>query len=111
MYVFGLMALLGLAVLGVAGIVNRYLSLAAEAWAFMLVALGVGAAWLINLNLFAAWGIGVRNAAIGVTVTGLMIAGMGYFFREVLGVFRGVTRKVTDQAVTMEKTGHLRRVA
>ncbi len=111
MYVFGLMALLGLAVLGVSGIVNRYLSLATEAWAFMLVGLGVGAAWLIDLNLFAAWGIGVRNSVIGVTVTGLMIGGMGYFFREVLGVFRGVTRKVTDQAATMEKTGHLRRVA
>lgn len=111
MYVFGLMALLGLAVLGVSGIVNRYLALATEAWAFMLVALGVGAAWLINLNMFAAWGIGVRNAAIGVTVTGLMIGGVGFFWREVLGIFRGFTRKVTDQAATIEKTSHLRRVA
>ncbi len=111
MYVFGLMALLGLAVLGVSGMVNRYLSLATEAWAFMLMALGVGAAWLINFNMFAAWGIGVRNTAIGITITGLLIGGVGYFWREVLGIFRGFTRKVTDQAVTIEKTGHLRRVA
>jgi hypothetical protein len=111
MYVFGLMALLGLAVLGVSGIVNRYLSLASEAWAFMLVALGVGAAWLINLNLFTAWGIPVRNTAIAVTVTGLMIGGFGYFWREILGIFRGITRKVTDQAATIEKDGHLRRVS
>ena len=111
MYVFGLMALLGLAVLGAAGIVNRFLDLATEAWAFMMVALGVGAAWLLDFNLFAAWGIGSRNAAIGVTVTGLLIGGVAWFWRSILGVLAGTTRKVTDQAVTMERDRHLRRVA
>ncbi len=47
-------ALLGLAVLAVAKIADRYLSLAAEAWAFIMLGLGVGAAWLVNFNLFAA---------------------------------------------------------
>jgi hypothetical protein len=111
MYAFAIMALSGLAVLAVTKIANRYVSLAAEIWAFVLVALGVGAAWLVNLNLFTAWGIPVRASWIGVTLTGVMIAGTAYFWRELLGFFGGLTRKFTDEAATLEKTEHLRRVA
>lgn len=111
MYAFGIVALLGLAVLAVAAIANRYLSLAAEVWAFVLVGLGIGAAWLVNLNLFSLWAIPVRNTAIGVTLTGVAIAGAAYFWREILGFFAGLSRKFTDEAVTMEKTQHLRRAA
>jgi hypothetical protein len=111
MYAFGMMVLLGLAVLTVTKIADRYVSLASEVWAFVLVALGVGAAWLINLNLFAVWGIPVRNSQIAVTITGILVAGAAYFWRPVLDFFAGLSRKFTDQAVTMEKTEHLRRVA
>lgn len=62
MYAFAIMALLGLAVLAVSAIASRYLSLAAEVWAFVLLALGIGAAWLINLNLFSIWGITTRSS-------------------------------------------------
>jgi hypothetical protein len=44
MYTFGTMVLLGLAVLVVAKIGNRYLPLVPGAWAFALVALGARAA-------------------------------------------------------------------
>jgi hypothetical protein len=85
MYTFGMMALLGLAVLVVAKIGNRYLRLVPGAWAFALVALGVGAAWLVSLNLFSAWSISVRNSEIAVTATGVRLAGAAYFWREILG--------------------------
>lgn len=111
MYAFAVMALLGLAVLGVAKIADRYLSMAAEAWAFVLLGLGVGAAWLVDFNLFATWGLTVRNAAIGVTLTGLAIGGAAYFWREILDFFGGLYRKYTDEAVTLEKSENLRRVA
>ena len=111
MYAFGMMALLGLAVLAVTKVANRYVSLAAEAGAFVLVALGVGAAWLINLILFAAWGIPVRNGQIAVTITGIMVAGAAYFWRPVLDFFTGLSRKFTDEAATIEQSQHLRRVA
>jgi hypothetical protein len=111
MYAFGIIALLGLAVLAVAAIANRYLSLAAEVWAFVLVGLGVGAAWLVNLNLFSLWAIPVRNTSIGITLTGVAIAGAAYFWREILGFFGGLSRKFTDEAATMEKSQHLRRAA
>ena len=71
MYVFAMMVLLGLAVLVVAKIGNRYLRQVPGAWAAALVALGVGAAWLINLNLFSIWSIPVRNSEIAVTLTGI----------------------------------------
>ena len=111
MYAFGIMALLGLAVLAVSAIAGRYVSVAAELWAFVLVALGVGAAWLVNFNLFSAWGIATRDSAIGVTLTGLIIAGSAYFWREILAFFAGLSRKFTDEAETLEKAEHLRRVA
>jgi hypothetical protein len=111
MYAFGMMVLLGLAVLVVAKIGNRYLRQIPGAWAFALVALGVGAAWLTNLNLFSVWSVPVRNSEIAVTVTGILIAGMGYFWREILGLFGGLYRKYTDEARMIEKSEGLRRVA
>jgi hypothetical protein len=111
MYAFGMIALLGLAVLAGARVASRYLSLASEIWAFALVALGVGVAWLINLNLFAVWSIPVRNSDIAVTVTGIMIGGAAWLWHALLGFFGGLTRKVTDEARSMEKAEHLRRAA
>ena len=83
----------------------------AGAWAFVLVALGVGAAWLANLNLFGIWSIPVRNSDIGVTLTGILLAGVAYFWREILGMFGGLYRKYTDEAKLMENSETLRRVA
>jgi hypothetical protein len=105
------MALMGLAVLAVAKVADRYLSLAAEIWAFIMLGLGVGAAWLVDFNLFATWALPVRNAAIGVTLTGLAIGGVAYFWREILDFFGGLYRKYADEAASMEKSEHLRRVA
>lgn len=111
MYTFGMVALLGLAVLAVGMIGHRYLRLLPGALEFTLVALGVGAAWLINLNVFSAWSIPVRNSEIAVTVTGILLGGAAYFWREILGLFTGLYRKFTDQARTIEHSEHLRRVA
>jgi hypothetical protein len=111
MYALGMIALLGLAVLAAARIASRYLSVASEIWAFALVALGVGSAWLINLNLFAAWSIPVRNSEIAVTITGIMIGGAAWLWQALVGFFSGLSRKFSDQARTMEKAEHLRRVA
>ena len=111
MYIFAELVLLGLAVLAVAKVADRFLALAAEAWAFVMIGLGVGAAWLVNFNLFASWGLVVRNSVIGVTLTGLAIGGVAYFWREILDFFGGLSRKYTDQAVSLEKSENLRRVA
>ena len=68
-------------------------------------------AWLTNLNLFGVWSIPVRNSDIGVTMTGILLAGVAYFWREILGMFGGLYRKYTDEAKLMEHSETLRRVA
>ena len=111
MFAFAMMALLGLAVLAVTAIVSRYLSVSAEIRALMLAALGVGAAWLIDLDLFGVLAVATRDSAIGVTLTGLMIAGAAYFWQEILGFFTALTRKLGKEAATLEKSEQLRWVA
>ncbi|MEV3858163.1 hypothetical protein AB0J38_28035 [Streptomyces sp. NPDC050095] len=111
MYAFGMLALFGLATLVAARVGHRYLQLTVEIWAFALIALGVGAAWLADFDLFAAWSLPVRNGDIATTLTGLFIAGAAYFWHEVLRFFAGLARKLTDEAATLEKEQQLRRVA
>jgi len=111
MFTFAMVALLGLAVLAVTATASRYLSISAEIRAFTLAALGVGAAWLIDLDVFGVLAVATRDSAIGVTVTGLMIGGAAYFWQEILGFFTGLTRKLGDEAATLEKSEQLRRVA
>jgi hypothetical protein len=111
MYAFAIMALLGLGALAVMKIFNRYLSFASELQALVLVLLGIGGAWLVNVSLFTAWGIPVRASWIGITLTGLVIAGAAYFWGAILDFFGGLSRKTVDEAETLEKSNGLRRVA
>lgn len=111
MYGFGMIALLGLAVVAVGAVGSRYLGVAREFWAVLLVLLGIGTAWLANFDLFGVWGLAVRDHAIAVTLTGFAIAGAGYFWRAVLEFLAGISRRFNDQARTIERTEHLRRVA
>ena len=114
MYAFAIMALLGLGVLAIMKVFDRYVSIASEFRALLLVALGVGGAWLLNLSLFAAWAIPVRSGPagwIGITLTGLIVAGAAYFWGAILDFFGGMSRKASDEAETLEREHHLRRVA
>jgi len=95
----------------VTAMASRYLPMSAGIRACVLAALGVGAAWLINLDPFGILAVATRDSAIGVTVTGLMIGGAAYFWQEILGFFAGLSRKLGDEAATLEKPEQLRRVA
>jgi len=64
MYGFGMVVLVGLATVGVGAVAYRYLSVARELWALLIVLLGIGAAWLVDFDLFAVWGLAVRDRAI-----------------------------------------------
>jgi hypothetical protein len=111
MTVFGVVALLGLAVLVAGKVAYRYLSFAPEFWAAAFVVLGVGATWLADFDLFAAWSLPIRAHAVGLVLTGFMVAGAALFWREVLGFFGGLARKLTDEAQSLEKSQGLRSVA
>jgi hypothetical protein len=111
MYVFAVAALLGLGVMAVAMIAERYLMIVQELWAIVVVALGVGAAWLADFNIFSLWGIGVRYEWVAIGLTGLVLAGIAYAWHVVLGLFTGLIRKYNDEAAIIEKDKGLRRVA
>lgn len=111
MYVFAVAALLGLAVMAVAMIAERYLAIVQEFGAIVLAALGVGAAWLADFNIFTLWGIGVRYEWVAILLTGLVLAGFAHVWHVVLGLFGGLIRKYNDEAATIEKDKGLRRVA
>jgi hypothetical protein len=104
MYAFGIAVLLGLAVMAVAAIGERYLLRTNEFRAAVLVALGIAAAWATGFNLWALWGISSRADWLGTTLTGVILGGIAYAWHEVLSLFSGVSRKVTDEAATMEQS-------
>jgi hypothetical protein len=72
---------------------------------------GVGLAWLANFNMWSGWAIGhLRYAWVGVTLTGVALAGTALLAYAVFGFFAGLNRKFNDQAEQIEKS-ELRRVA
>ncbi len=111
MYAFAIVALLGLGLLAVVKIFGRFVAVAPELQALVLVALGIGGAWLLNVSLFTAWAIPVRANWIGITLTGLIVAGAAYFWGAILDFFGGMYRKTADEAETLEKEHGLRRIA
>jgi hypothetical protein len=111
MYIFAIVVLLGLAVTAVSLLISRFVLMATELWALLVIALGVGVAWLADFNMFTAWNVGVRTDWIGITLTGLAVAGFGAAWYVVLRLFRGLERKFNDEAASFEKEKGLRRVA
>lgn len=111
MYVFATILLLGLAVWALAMIAERWFSVAPELWAAVFVVLGIGAAWLVDFDLFELWALGERAAWIGILLTGLSIAGVAYFWRETMGILASLFRKYSDEAAELERQHGLRRVA
>ena len=73
MYTFAMAAFLGLGVLIVAMLVERFAARmeSRELWGILLIAFGIGAAWLADFNLWAQWGLTVRSDWVGVTLSGL----------------------------------------
>lgn len=111
MEVFAILALFGLGLAVLTTVAYRYVERAREYWGLVAVGLGVGLAWLADLNMWRSWGIDVREPWVGVTLTGLALAGVAYFWREILGFFAGLERKYNDEAEAIEKSQGLRRVA
>ena len=109
MYVFTLMVLLGLAIMTVVALLDRFVM--TELWMGIALILGIGAAWLANFDVFALWGIDLRATWISIGLTGLILGGTAYLLHEVVGLVASVFRKVADEARKFEKVHDLRRAA
>jgi hypothetical protein len=111
MHAFALFSFFSFGVMALTMFGERYLYHDRDRWVFMACVLGVGLAWLADLNMWSAWGIGnLRYDWVGVTMTGLAMGGAATFVHAVTEFFAGLHRKFHDQAEVMEQR-ELRRAA
>lgn len=112
MYTFAIAVMLGFGVFAVASFLGHYLGFVKLPGFHMamLLALGIGAAWLSGFNVWAQWGEAVRWDWVGVTFTGVMIAAAAHLARHVVGMVEGYARKANDEAESLEQAS-LRSVA
>ena len=108
METFAVMAFFGLGLSVLVMLAHRYATVTREGWALVTIVFGIGLAWLADLNMFSLWDVPVREPWIGVTLTGLALAGVAYFWTEILGFFRGLERKYNDEAEVLEQDRGLR---
>lgn len=111
MYAFALVILLGLAVTAMVMLFDRFLRIADELTVGVALLLGMGGAWLADMNVFAAWGFTLRAEWIAIVFTGLIVGAVGYLFHEVVGLVAGIHRKFVDEVIQYEKVHDLRRAA
>lgn len=72
---------------------------------------GISLAWLADLDMWSSWHIaGLRYAWVGVTLTGIALAGASLVLHAVIGAIAGLRRKLEDEAESIENS-ELRRVA
>ena len=111
MDIFAIALLIGVGIWVFGMVFDRFLTLYREFWPIATILAGIGFAWLIDFNMFALYDLGVREEWIGIVVTGLMLGGIGLFWREFIGLLGSLFRKYSDEAETLEREHHLRRVA
>ena len=104
MYHFAIVALLGLALWKTVGMVLGFLGkdLEGHIRAFLTLALGVAAAYLIDYSIFDAWGVTLREDWMGPVFTGLVIGGMAYVVHTTVGAIEAYGRRNRDEARALE---------
>jgi hypothetical protein len=96
MYDFAVVALLALAVVKTVDFLSDQFNLAKFRSILTFLA-GIGGAWLLDYSVFAGWGIPIRDADVGVLVTGFVVAGMTVPWRAMFGW-------LTHERATMDET-------
>jgi hypothetical protein len=91
MHEFALLAFGGLVTALAVRLVTQYGRDAAGRASNLLLwlGLGVGYAYLVDFQIFTAWGIDVRNHAIGAVMTGFMVGGMAMLWEEFIDFVHG----------------------
>ncbi len=85
MYEFATVALLALALYKVMDLVGGATRVSPATRITLTILLGVGLTWLLDYNVYAAWGQGFRDAWMGVVGTGLTIAGLTAAWHALFG--------------------------
>jgi hypothetical protein len=96
MYDFAVVALLALAVVKTVDFLSDQLNIS-KFRSILTFLMSIGVAWLLDYSVFAAWGIPIRDADMGVVVTGFIIAGTTVPWRALFGW-------LTHERATMDET-------
>lgn len=111
MHFFALFFFLSLGVMALTMLGERGFHRLREARALVGAGLGIGLAWLANLDMWTGWAVGnLRYAWVGVTLTGLALGGSALLLHAMVGFLSGLQRKHDDEAEQIERT-QLRRIA
>lgn len=103
MYVFAVILFMGLVIKALVDFLG-FLDLPKSMRLLSAMVLGIVAAYLFNLNMFAAFGVEVR-AGMGVLGTGLVFGSVAGVWHDLLGWIKGHARKTMDEAIQLE-TAH-----
>ena len=102
MYQFATIALMGLAVFALVGVIRHLGETSRALRLFLDVVLGLCLAWLTDFSAFAGWGIHFRSLWMGPVVTGLVVGGMAGLWHEVTGLVTSYARRSYDEATEIE---------
>jgi hypothetical protein len=109
MYAFAIVGLLALATVKVVDFLCDNFEVIERFRSLLTYVVGIGAVVWLDFSLFAEWGIGVRDATLGVWLTGFIVTGMTVPWRA---VFRFVTHDhATGDEALGQPMGFLRRAA
>ena len=85
MYEFAIVALLALATLKLVDYVTDVIEPVQKFRSLLTFIVAVGATVLLDYSVFAGWGVDIRNADMGVWITGFMVAGLTVPWRALFG--------------------------
>jgi hypothetical protein len=85
MYDFAVVVLLALATLKLVDYVTDLVEPVRKFRSLLTFVIAVGATLLLDYSVFRGWGIDIRNAKVGVWITGFMVAGLTVPWRALFG--------------------------
>ena len=108
MYIFAIVTLTALGVVALVKCMERFIDQVKEYRPMAMATFGLLAAWLADFDLFARYGVAVREHWIGVALTGLALGGVALVWHEVHDTIAGWSRKTNDEAAALEKSQGLK---
>jgi len=106
MYAFAVVALLALATLKLVDFVTDMVPALRNLRTLLTYVVGVGATVLLDFSIFAAFGVTIRNDAVGTWITGFVVAGLTVPWRA-LFAYLTHDRARADETLG-EATAHVR---
>ncbi|MGH9185853.1 MAG: hypothetical protein ACRD0U_08595 [Acidimicrobiales bacterium] len=85
MYDFAVVALLALAVIKLVDFIADNVGPLERFRSLLIFAGGIVAVWLLDYSLFDGFGVAIRDRAMGVWITGFMVAGLTVPWRALFG--------------------------